>query len=454
MGEQRTAIRAANDLTEGPVVKKILLFALPIMASNLLLQLYNAVDSIVIGQYAGAEALAAVGVSNPVMMLFNAIFMGFSVGASIVISQSFGAKNIERLRRSINTTLSLAFMVGTAITVFGVVFCRPLLRIMNVPGDVIDNASTYLTIIFIGTLGNVFFNYGGGILRGMGDSRWPLIALSISCILNIVLDVWFVFGLGWGIAGVAWATIIGQTLSGLVLAVRINRIGYGKISLNEMLHPDPGLIKTIVRLGLPSALQQMAMSLSGVISLSFTNRFGAIFIASNTVVMRMDGFVIMPMFGLSMSATTFVGQNIGAGKIDRVKNGINKVLMMVAALSITMGVVMYFWGYMFAWAFTSEPGVIAIAKQGIQIICFVYIFMGTDFTLGGAMRGAGVAFVPMFTSITGNVIRILLVYFLAIVPHNYLGVFYAMASSMVISCVIIFTYYRLGNWRNKGVRAV
>ena len=344
MGEQRTQIRtAANDLTQGPVVKKILLFALPIMASNLLLQLYNAVDSIVIGQYAGAEALAAVGVSNPVMFLFNAIFMGFSVGASIVISQNFGAKNMERLHKSINTTLSLAFSVGTVITVLGIIFCKPLLRIMNVPDDVIDNAAIYLTIIFAGTLGNVFFNYGGGILRGLGDSRWPLIALSISCFLNIVLDVWFVFGLGWGIAGVAWATIIGQSLSGVVLAFRINRIGYGmKISLKEMLHPDPDIIKTIVRLGLPSALQQMAMSLSGVITQSFTNRFGAIFIASNTVVMRLDGFVIMPLFGLSMSATTFTGQNIGAKKMDRVKNGINKVLMMVAALSIAMGVVMYF----------------------------------------------------------------------------------------------------------------
>ena len=424
------------------------------MASNLLLQLYNAVDSVVIGQYAGAEALAAVGVSNPIMMLFNALFMGFSVGASIVISQSFGAKNIERLRVSINTALSLAFVIGSLITIFGIMFCRPIMVLLNVPDDVIDGASLYLSIIFLGTLGNVFFNYGGGILRGMGDSRWPLIALAISCILNIVLDIWFVYGLGCGIAGVAWATIIGQTLSGLVLAARIHRFGLGiRLSLKEILRPDIGVLKTIVRLGLPSGLQHMAMSMAGVITQSFTNRFGAVFIAANTVVMRIDGFVIMPLFGLSMSATTFVGQNVGAGKLERVKTGVNKVLTMVAILSVSMGVIMYFSGQYIALAFTDDPAVNIIAKQGIQIICFVYIFMGFDFTLAGAMRGAGVAIVPMITTIIGSILRIFLVYTLAIVPFNYLGVFYAMASSMVAGAVMIFTYYRLGNWREKGIRA-
>ena len=453
MSDDNVRVRSANDLTEGPIGRKIILFALPVIASNLLMQLYNAVDSIVIGQYAGSGALAAVGVSNPIMMLFNALFMGFSVGASIIVAQTFGAKDFERLKQSINTIFALAFTVGIIITVLGVVLCRPLLRLLNVPDDVIDNAAVYLTIIFTGTAGNVFFNYGGGVLRGMGDSRWPLVSLSISCFLNIVLDLWFVYGFGWGIAGVAWATVIGQTLSGFVLAWRINKFGYGiKLSLKEMLKPDLSVIMNVFRLGIPSGLQNMAMSLGGVIIQSFTNSFGSIFIAANTIVMRLDGFVIMPMFGFSMAATTFVGQNTGAGKFDRLKKGVNRILLMVIGLAIAMGFVMYFYSQYAIRVFTSEIEVIDIAMRGIRIICFIYTFMGIDNTLSGAMRGAGMAVVPMITAITSNIIRIPLVYVLAIMPFNYMGVFYSMATSMTIGAIIILIYYRFGNWREKGIR--
>jgi len=387
------------------------------------------------------------------MILFNALFMGFSTGAGIVIAQGFGAKDMKMLRRAINSTFTLAFSVGIVITVLGVLLCRPLLRLLNVPGDVIDHAATYLTIIFIGTLGNVFFNYGSGILRGMGDSRWPLIALAISCVINIILDVWFVYGLKWGVAGVAWATIIGQTFSGIVMAVRIQRFGHGLgFSIREILRPDIGIIKAIVRLGIPSGLQMMAMSLGGVITQSFTNKFGAIFIASNTVVQRVDGFVLMPMFGLSMSATTFVGQNMGAGKQDRVKKGINRILMMVVLLTVVLGAVMFFFGLNIARAFTTDTEVLSIAKQGIQFISFFYLFMGTDSVLAGAMRGAGAAIVPMISSITSNTVRIPLIYFIAVLPNNYLGAFYAMGLAMVVGGIIMAAYYRFGKWEKKGIR--
>ena len=453
MANERTAVRAGNDLTEGPIVNKILLFALPVMASSLLQQLYNAVDSIVIGQYAGASSLAAVGVSNPVMMLFTALFMGISAGAGIVISQNFGAKNMERLRQAINTALSMAFIIGLLITVLGILLCRPLLRLLNVPDTVIGNAALYLTIIFAGTIGNVFFNYGSGILRGMGDSKWPLIALAISCFLNIVLDILFVYAFGWGIAGVAIATVIGQTLSGLALAWRINKFGYGiKISLYEMLHPNLDLAMTIIKLGVPSALQQVAMSLGGVITQSFTNRFGEVFIAANTVVQRVDGFVIMPMFGLSAAATTFAGQNMGAGKFERVKTGVSRILLMIVGLAVFMGVLMFFFGSYLAKAFTSQSDVIEIAVQGIRIICFVYAFMGMEITFAGALRGCGIAFMPMMASLGSLVARIVLVYVLAIVPFNYMGVYYAMGIQMIIGCLLNAVYYRFGNWRARSER--
>ena len=216
-----------------------------------------------------------------------------------------------------------------------------------------------------------------------------------------------------------------------------------------MLRPNRSIIKSVFRLGIPSGLQQVAMSLGGAIVQSFTNSFGSLFIAANTAIMRLDGFVIMPMFGLSMSATTFVGQNTGAGKHDRAARGVHRILMMVTLLSVVLGVFMFFFGQYAVRAFTSETDVIEIAVHGMRIICFIYIFVGIDVTLSGAMRGAGMAVVPMITTIISNSIRIPLVYLLAIVPYNYLGVFYAMGASMIIGAAMISVYYRFGNWRKK-----
>ena len=442
-----------NDLTEGPIVKKILTFALPIVAGNLLLQFYNVVDSIVIGQYAGADAVAAVGVSNPIMMLFNALFMGLSMGANIIISQTYGARDMEKLKRSVNTVLGLAFAVGIIITIMGLTLAKPLLRLLNTPANIFDDAAIYLTVIYTGMLGNVFFNNGSGILRGMGDSRWPLLALTISCIMNIVLDIWFVFGLHWGVAGVAWATIIGQTFSGLVLAWRIHHFGHGiKLSLKMMFRPDKEITVNIFRLGLPSGIQAMAMSLGGIITQSFANTFGSSFIAANTMVMRLDGFAMMPLMGLGMSSTTFVGQNMGAGNSERARKGVYKILSMVAVTGVIMGLIMYFFCEYFMLAFTSEEHVIAIAVSGVRLICFVYMFMGFEQTLAGSMRGAGVAIVPMVISIISNsFFRIPIAYFLAVRPNNYMGMFYAMATTMVLGATMEFLYFQFGNWREKGV---
>ena len=452
MNDTGARLPLKNDLTEGPIVKKLLLFALPMVAGNLLMQFYNVVDSVVIGQYANADAVAAVGVSNPIMMLFNALFMGLSVGANIVVSQTFGAKDMAKLKLSINTILGLAFAVGIVITVMGLTLCRPLLRLLNTPENIFADAATYLTVIYTGMLGNVFFNNGSGILRGMGDSRWPLIALLISCVINIVLDIWFVFGLHWGVAGVAWATVIGQTLSGIVLAWRIHHFGQGiRLSPKEMLHPNKDISLNIVRLGLPSGIQAMAMSLGGVITQSFSNTFGSSFIAANTMVARLDGFAMMPLLGLGLASTTFVGQNVGAGKPDRAKSGVYKVFGMVVVVALVMGAIMFFFSKYFMLAFTDEENVIAIAVNGVRIICFVYVFMGIEQSAAGAIRGAGVAIVPMAISIVSNTLRIPFVYFLAIQRNNQLGIFYALALTMVLNGIMEFSYFRFGNWRDKGV---
>jgi len=478
--DKTRAINPKNDLTQGPITSKIIMFALPMIASNLVMQLYNVVDSVVVGQFVSGKAVGAVGVSFPIMMLFNALFMGVSMGSNIITSQMFGAKNMEGLKKSVNTSIFLAFAMGIVITVGGLIFSRPLLNLMNTPADIIEDSTIYLMIVFGGTLGNVFFSLGSGALRGMGDSRWPLIAMIISCFLNIVLDLLFVVVFNWGVAGVAWATLIATLVSGLVLLWRINTGNYGvKITVAQVMKPDGISMKNILKLGLPTGLQSMAMSLGTTVIQSFANNFGSDFITANTVIMKADGFAIMPIMGLGMSTTTFVGQNVGAGLKDRAKKGIYTILGMVAAISVVMGVILWFTGPTILKVFNVSDHVLEIGLHGIRFICFFYAFMGIDGCLSGAMRGSGVAVMPMITAISANMIRIPVTYFLAVVPLNkaiqaavdagqyatfelakaagvgmdgYMPMFHSIAIGMGVGALLIFLYFIFGKWQNKGVK--
>lgn len=487
-----------NNLTEGPVLQKLLMFALPTIAGNLCMQLYNVVDSIIVGNYVGTDALAAVGASFPFMTLFNALFMGVSMGAQIVISQSFGAKNYDQLRTVINTGISLAIIIGTCITLIGTPLAGTLLKLLNTPANIFPAARSYLIIIFLGTLGNVFFNLGGGALRGMGDSRWPLLALLVSSLTNIVLDLLFVVKFDMGVAGVAWATTIAHFLSGLVLLWRLQNGGYpAKVHWGDLPHPNKEATKHIFALGLPSAIQNCAMSLGAVIMQSFSNAFGSDFIAANTVVMKADGFAMMPMMGLGMSCTSFVGQNIGAGKKDRAKQGIRAAALCVIVVAVVMGITLYFTGGYIMQAFGASGKVLMMGVNGIHFLAFCYMFMGLDHVLGGSMRGAGVAIAPACTAIAANMCRIPLAYVLGVRPlkatiakllesmpaeltalaneymasghyaslveatnaaaanlaslEHHMGMFITFGISMFLGAAMIFCYYKFGKWQDKAV---
>jgi putative MATE family efflux protein len=306
-------------------------------------------------------------------------------------------------------------------------------------------------IIFAGTIGNMLYVIGGGILRGMGDAKWPLYFLIFSSILNAILATLFVVVLGWGVAGTATATVISQFVSGILIVLRLNYGGYGvKFSFRELLL-DKVSASTIIRLGLPTGIQMMTMSLGMMIIQSFANGFGADFIAANNAIMRADGFAMLPMQAIGMAVTTFVGQNIGAGLIDRANHGIRTAAFIIIGIGITMGVILFFLGVYIIHAFTSDPNVIAIGKSGIQVIAFVYCFIGLDQCFGGAMRGAGAAIAPMVTGLSAQFLRIPVAYFLAVIPGNYMGLFYSMAITSVVSVTMIFIYYKRGTWRNKAV---
>ena len=471
--------KRSTDLTEGPVAKKLITFALPIIAGNIFMQLYNVVDSIVIGQFLGSDPLAAVSLSFPIMMLFNALFIGLSMGANILVAQYKGAGDNEATGKIVNNTFSLCVIISLVITVLGVSLCRPLLKLLGTPANIIDDAVLYLAIIFLGTIGNTIYSLSQGIMRGLGDSRWPLYALIIAFFMNVVLDTVFVVVFHWGVAGVAIATIIAQIFSGLVLMARFMRGKYGfKLTFAGMMKVDLSIIKTIFRLGIPSSIQNGAMSLGMVIIQSYSNNFGSGYIAANGIVQRVDGFVILPLMGIGMAVTTFVGQNIGAGNVERAKQGTYSAIKMIISFSVVMGFILYFFGSYFMRVFTDNLEVLEMGTRGLKFLAFFYVFMGINQSVGGAVRGAGEATVPAITSIISTLIRLPLAYFLSVLPFNrditqaisaglfatkeaaqlagigldhYMGLFSSMGISMFFGALMIMLYFIFGKWQTKSV---
>lgn len=445
------AVVNKGDLTQGPIIKKMLLFSMPMILGNLIFQLYNVVDSVIVGNFVGSDALAAVNASFPIMMLFNSLFMGISTGAGIVVAQTFGAKNYSELQRVTNTSFALSYLAAVVITVVGLLFSEPLLRLLQTPENIMADSAAYLKIVYIGTIGSMGYNMGAGVLRGVGDSRWPLIFLTICAVLNVILDLVFVVWLDMAVAGVAWATILSQYISCVLVHIRINQGKYPMRVTLKTFCLDKGYCTTIVKLGVPAALQNMAMSLGSVFIQTFANGFGSNFIASNSVVMKVDGFAVLPMMGYGMALSTFVGQNVGAKKLDRTKKGIEYSILLIIGFGLVLGALLWFFGKYMMRAFTQEEIVLQIGSQGLRILAFFYTFMGLNQTLSGAMRGAGASVMPMVASVVSTGARIPIAYFLAVQPNNPLGLFWSMVCSMVINFLIIFLYYLSGKWKNKAV---
>ena len=448
MSNTRSVVQK-GDLTEGSIVKKLTLFALPLIAGNIVMQLYNVADSVVVGNFVGSDALAAVGACFPVMMCFNALFWGLSMGAGILIAQCFGAKQQEKLQNAINTTFAITLLLGVIITVLGALFSRQVLELIKTPENILADSATYLSIIFYATIGNMIYNMGSGILRGMGDSRWPLLFLIFCSAMNVILDLVFVIYLDMGVAGVAWATLISQCSSAVLVVLRIHFGGYAARVQYKKLRIYKDSMAQILRLGLPSGIQEMCFSLGMMVVQSFANSFGSNFIAANSIIMKVDGFAVMPMMGIGAAISTFVGQNMGAGKVDRAKKGIKSAVLMVVSIGLVMGVILITVGHYFLLAFTQEEAVLEIARNGLRFLAFLYTVMGIGAVMGGAMRGAGAAIAPMVTSLLGLVARIPVAYFVAVVPHNYMGIFYAMAAAMIVNATLISYYYFKGNWKDK-----
>ena len=484
MTKEERALRAHEnrDLTKGNIFKKIILFALPIMAGNLFQQFYNVVDSWVVGNYAanGTACLAAVNASFPIMMFFNSIYIGISMGATIILSQYKGAKDYENLEKGMTTTFTLSMWCGVIITVVGLLTARGILELLGTPEEILDSATLYLRIIFIGTCGNVVYNGMNGLLRGLGDAKYPMYALIFAALLNIALDLLFVCVFHWDVAGVAWATIIAHLVSGVLLVWKQTDGSYGAKINFRRLRMEKDLLKLILKLGLPAAVQNATFSVGNMITQSFSNRFGVNYIAAHAIIMKADGFAVLPMIGLQMATTTYVGQNIGAGDLERTNKGIGAASIIGVVCSIVVGGLLLLFGKDLMLIFNVHDEALQMGITGLNFIAYFYIFMALQNVVGGALRGAGASIASALCSVAATFLRIPLGWFLAIRPLNadcraaveaglyataelaekagvgmehYFGLIQTWGFGMAIGLIVMLPYFFFGKWRNKGITA-
>ena len=332
------------DMTQGDPVRQIVKFMIPMLIGNVFQQLYNTVDSIVVGKYIGDNALAAVGSAGPILNLLLVLFMGISVGAGIMVSQYFGARQRKALSRTIGTCITMTFVASLIVMAIAPLVTMPLLRLLNTRVGIIEWCDRYLLTIFLGIAGCAFYNILGDMLRGLGDSVSALIYLIIATVLNIFLDIYFVANLGLGVPGVALATVIAQSISAVLAFLKLRRRTDCFDMKAAYLKPTRKYLGELVRLGLPSGVTQAIFSLSMVVVQSLTNSFGPMCIATNVIVMRIDGFVMMPAFSFGAAMTTFAGQNIGAGRLDRVETGAKKGTLVAMGTSAVITVLILIFG--------------------------------------------------------------------------------------------------------------
>ncbi|MEA5014056.1 MAG: MATE family efflux transporter [Candidatus Limiplasma sp.] len=448
---------APRDLTLGSPARGILLFAIPLLIGNFAQQLYNTVDAIVVGHYISDAALGAVGLTGPILNLMLVLFMGISTGASIVVSQYFGAKNREDLSRAVGSTIVLTFWSGVIITVLGVAITRPLLVLLGTPAEMLDLAVDYLVIIFLGITACAYYNILSGVLRGLGDSVSPLLYLLLAAGLNIVLDILSVRVLGMKTDGVAWATIISQAISAVLCYRRLRRMTEILEVSRRTLHLDKPSARRIMSLGLPSGVAQMVFSISSVLVQSLTNTLGPNVVTASTAVMRVDGFTMLPNFTFAIAATTFTGQNVGARRMDRVRQGMKATLAIGLSTATFLTVCILLFGGGLMRVFTQTQEIVELGVSMMRILAIGYIAFCCTQVLMGVMRGAGETLRPMWISLITTVgIRMPVAYLWAYLTRSPqypngdpICLYGSLLVAWLLGCAMTVAVYRRGSWKKK-----
>lgn len=450
-----------TDMTQGTPWKSIVAFSVPLLIGNIAQQLYSTVDSIIVGYYVGDEALAAVGSALPLFNMLLVLFVGISAGVGIMVSQYFGAKDRENLSATIGTSITLTALVSLFMMIVAPPFIEDLLILLNTPeeDDVLLNCTNYLLIMMYGGIGMAFYNILSGILRGMGDSVSGLVYLLIATVLNIGLDILFVAGFDMGVPGVALATVIAQGISAALCYWKLMHMTEFFDLRWKQLKLSRAHVKQIIRLGIPSGLTQMIFSSAMVVVQSLTNQFGNSFITANTIVMRVDGFAMMPNFSFGMAMTTYAGQNVGAQKPDRVKKGAKQgtLLAVICSVAIT-GIILVFGKYLMRF-FTQTDSIVNMSYHIMCILAVGYIAMAVTQSLSGVMRGAGDTLTPMWISLMTTVlIRVPVAYgisFLTRTDELQHGISdcipISLLFSWVLGALLTVFFYKIGRWKKKAI---
>ena len=439
-------------MTDGGIFKKILLFSIPLLLGNFFQLMYNTIDSFVVGNYVGSVALAAVGSSTPIINFMIAFFQGLATGAGVVVSKYYGARNLDKIEKSVHTFIVFSFLFGMFLTVLGYYISPYLLDWMDTPLDSFDGANTYLKIYFLGNVFVTLYNAGTGILQSVGNARTPLIILIISSIVNVFLDLFFVKTLKMGVAGAALATIICQCFS-MVFVLFIlckNKTEY-QIHFKK-LKIDSKTLKEIVHIGIPAGLQGMVVSVSNVVVMYYINGFGSATVAGFSSANKFDNFLGLPVNSFALAITTFISQNLGAKKYDRVKKGVRITLAMGLVIVIVLGLIVFLFAKECIGLFASDEDVIEAGAKCIRVMCPFYFALCFHQIYSGVLRASGRSVVPMLTSIISFVV--IRQIFLAIVLkqiHLIEVVGYSYSFTWILAAVFTSCYYHFSGWLNKEI---
>ncbi|MBW6500845.1 MAG: MATE family efflux transporter [Bacteroidales bacterium] len=440
-----------KDLTTGNEGKLIFQFAAPMLIGNVFQQLFNVVDSFVVGNFVGKEALAAVGAAFPIIFVMISMIIGIVTGTMIIISQYFGAGDLVKVRRAIDTMYIYSMLAGAVASVAGLIFSAPLLRLLGLPEELMPQATQYLRIFMSGIV--IFFGYNGttAVLRGLGDSKTPLYFLIIATLLNIILDLLFVAVLKMGVAGAAYATIIANGVAFGLAIVWVNKTHKVLRIAIRGLQFDREVLRQSIRIGLPTGIQHTLVAMGALALMGIVNTFGTDVIAGFSVASRIDALAIIPAMTFSQALSTFTGQNIGANRYDRVRAGLASTVRMSGIVTILTTVIIVFSGNYLMRLFTNDSEVIRLGDQYLTIVSLFYIFFTLMFIYNGIMRGAGDTIWPMFFSLFSLwIIRIPIAYFFSakIGPS---GIWWSIPASWIIGLALSFGYYKSGRWKKKTV---
>lgn len=442
------------DMTQGSVVGHLVRFAVPLLLGNLFQQLYNTVDLWVVGKFVSNEAYSAVGTVTPIITMLIGFFMGLASGAGVVISQYYGAKKYDQVRQTVHTSLVMTLALGVVLSAAGILIIPTMLDLMNTAPEAVPEATTYLTIYFAGAMGLLLYNMGSGILRAVGDSKRPFYFLVVSALLNIALDLLFVVGFGMKVEGVAYATILSQGVSAALILLVLARSGEDCIRLGwKELRADRRILRQIVRIGVPSALQLAITSFSNVFVQSYINYFGLDCMSGWTTYSKLDQFIILPVQSLGLAATTFVGQNLGTDQVERAKRGTRDAFLLSVGITVAISSAAIALAPQLVAFFNDKPEVVAYGTLFLRYMCPCYVLICVNQVYSGSLRGAGISQPPTYIMLASFVVfRQIYLYIMAnFISNTILPIAMGYPAGWLVCSVLTLIYYNHVDLAGKRV---